>query len=93
MGRSGRPTNEFKELCRSLADSPATLREMRKILRNSDHPHFARILDFVTERGHGKVAQPLVHNTAVTLAELVPHIAPPATTGHGEREVRVLALR
>jgi hypothetical protein len=47
-----------------------------KILTQPNHPHFARVLDYVTDRGMGKVVQPveerIVYPPAVALPEKDP---------------------
>lgn len=56
-GRSGRPTVEFRALCRELSDNPKTLRNVRAVLGNPDHPQFAKLWQTVSEFGHGKALQ------------------------------------
>lgn len=70
-GRSGRRSDAFHDMCARLSTGKAVKRELGRILENGDHPHFMRALDFVAERGHGKVTQPLDHKVGVTLAELL----------------------
>jgi len=61
-GRSGRPTNQFRELCRNLADNPATLKQVRAVLKDARHKHFARLWQTVSEFGHGKALQAIELN-------------------------------
>ena len=66
-------------MCARLSTGKAVKRELGRILDNGDHPHFMRALNFVAERGHGKVTQPLEHEATITLADLVPGVViPPA---------------
>lgn len=55
--KAGRPPDEFKQMLAALASWSRTLGAVEAILADPNHPHFMRALDYVSERGYGKVAQ------------------------------------
>lgn len=67
-GRSGAPSEKFRALCRTLADDPQTLKQVKRVLADGDHPQFTRLWQTVAEFGHGKALQ------AIDLGEHVPEI-------------------
>ena len=56
-GRSGRPPDSFKALCRELVTRNETLAAVRKILRDPNHPAFVGALKWATEHGYGRPLQ------------------------------------
>jgi len=46
---------EFKVRARTLVDSVVQGRTMERILRDVDHPHFMKALEWLADRGYGKV--------------------------------------
>jgi hypothetical protein len=58
-GGTGRPPNEFKELCRQLASSAKTIEQVQKILMSPKHPLFMGALKWASEHGYGKPNQSL----------------------------------
>ena len=56
-GRSGRPPEAFKALCRELVTRKETLAAVRKILREPNHPAFVGALKWATENGYGRPLQ------------------------------------
>ena len=53
---AGRPRDEWKAWLRSLVDSSETRESVAAILRDPEHPAFARVLQWADERGYGKEA-------------------------------------
>ena len=66
-GRSGRPPDEFKALCRELVTRKETLAAVRKILRDPDHPAFVGALRWATEHGYGRPLQRVEADSKVNL--------------------------
>ena len=66
-GRSGRPPDEFKAMCRELVTRNETLAAVRKILRDPDHPAFVGALKWATEHGYGRPLQRLEADGKVNL--------------------------
>lgn len=58
-GRSGRKPEVYRDLCRSLLESPETVKSLQSILKDNRHPHFAAIYKHLAEHGHGKPVQPI----------------------------------
>jgi hypothetical protein len=56
---AGRPPDEFKALCASLASGEETVAAVTSILANPQHPHFMAALKWASDRGYGQPAQPL----------------------------------
>lgn len=50
----GRTPDAFKAMCRRLASRKGTLRNLRTILDNPNHPKFIAACEFVGDRGYGK---------------------------------------
>lgn len=68
----GRPTDAFTEMMRSLASEDATIRELKKILKNGNHEHFIKALTFCADRGYGKPVQPVdVTSDGKSLADVL----------------------
>lgn len=69
---TGRPPNEFKQLCQAMASRQETLIAVTRILADSAHPHFMSALKWASENGYGKPAQPLTgeHGGAVVVKVL-----------------------
>lgn len=55
----GRTPDEFKTMMAELASTRSTVAAVKKILKNPDHPHFMNAWKWATERGFGKVAEPI----------------------------------
>jgi hypothetical protein len=55
----GRPPDEFKRLCASLASGDATVEQVKTILENATHPAFVSALKWATEHGYGKAKDSL----------------------------------
>jgi hypothetical protein len=55
----GRPPDEFKERMAGLASWSEVHTALESILRDPEHPHWMRALEYATERGYGKVTQPV----------------------------------
>lgn len=53
----GRPPNAFYIRLQSILDRADTAKNIEKILKNPDHPQYARILEYATDRAFGKVPQ------------------------------------
>jgi len=51
----GRPPDEFKRRMAQCASRDETIAALEEILRDKDHPHFMRALEFCADRGYGKV--------------------------------------
>lgn len=58
-GRSGRPPDEFKQMCQAMASREATFAAVTRILADPTHPHFMSALKWASEHGYGKPAQPI----------------------------------
>lgn len=71
LGTKVRDGRLFAGKMRKLADQPAVTRALRSILCDPDHDQFMRALEFVTERGYGRVPQRVegehVHRHAVVV--------------------------
>jgi len=66
-GRSGRPPDAFKAICRELVTRNDTLAAVRKILRDPNHPAFIGALKWATEHGYGRPLQRLETDGKVNL--------------------------
>lgn len=55
----GRTPDEFKAMMAELASMQQTITAVKKILKNPDHPHFMSAWKWATERGFGKMAEPI----------------------------------
>jgi hypothetical protein len=66
-GRSGRPPDAFKAICRELVTRNETLAAVRKILRDPNHPAFVGALKWATEHGYGRPLQRVEADGKVTL--------------------------
>lgn len=64
-GRSGRPTNEFRNLCTTLVNNPKTLAAAKSVLRNPKNSQFARLFKALAEFGYGKALTTLDISGAV----------------------------
>jgi hypothetical protein len=51
---SGRPPDEFKKLCQSLASRKETIDAVEAILKDSKHPAYLGALKWATENGYGR---------------------------------------
>jgi hypothetical protein len=61
---TGRPPNEFKERMQGLASQKNVEDYLKKCLRGDFGPKFhLSALQYATDRGYGKAAQPLEHST------------------------------
>jgi hypothetical protein len=59
--KGGRPPNEFKEAMRALADRDDIRAYTERCLKGEFGPKFhMQALAYVTDRGYGKAAQPIV---------------------------------
>lgn len=56
-GSGGAPPQVFTERLRLILERNKTVKNVETILDNPDHPKFDKMLDYVTERVHGKVPQ------------------------------------
>jgi hypothetical protein len=56
-GRSGRPTNEFRQSLRDLVDSPSVQAAVKKILKDADHRQFSKLYATVVAQAHGAPKQ------------------------------------
>lgn len=61
-GRSGRKPNEFKRRMQLLVANVGTHRELAKILKSAEHPHFLAAYKMAAEFGHGKAVQAIEHH-------------------------------
>lgn len=68
---SGRPPDEFKELCRSLATREETIAAVEAILADPTHGAFIGALKWASEHGYGKPTQPLEHGVTAGLADAI----------------------
>lgn len=81
---AGRPPDEFKAMMAALASRPETLAAVQAILNDPSHGQFIRALEFATERGYGKAAQPLEHTGGIHHSvEVVRRIVDPAADEGG----------
>jgi hypothetical protein len=48
----------------TLASRVETVAQLEKILNNPDHPQFMRAMEFVADRGHGRVAHEVTNRIA-----------------------------
>ena len=53
-GRSGRKPDAFIRFCQQLASGRMTLKNVKDILADKDHPQFMPALRWATENGYGK---------------------------------------
>lgn len=53
-GKGDKP-KVFKERLRIILERNKTVANIEAILDNPDHPQFAKMLEYATERAHGKV--------------------------------------
>lgn len=81
-GGSGRPPDEFKQLCETLTLT-AMREHVHKILQNPDHPHFMRALEWASAHRYGKPSQPVEHSGSVTLEDILSRVNGNGT--HAER--------
>lgn len=70
-GGTGRPPDQFKELCRELATAENTIKSIRAILKSRKDPQFMAALRWASEHGYGKPAQPLEHSGSITFEDFV----------------------
>lgn len=70
-GRSGRPPDAWKELMRKLVNRASTLRVLKRVIKNSNHPAWLGALRFAAEHAYGKPSQDLTITAKMTLEELV----------------------
>lgn len=52
----GRHPDEFRSRMAECASRDETIEALEEILRDRDHPHFMRALEFCADRGYGKIA-------------------------------------
>ena len=80
-GGSGRPPDEFKQLCETLTLT-AMRQHVQTILTNPDHPHFMRALEWASAHRYGKPQQHMdVTSNGQTLEDLLAL----SRNGHGPR--------
>lgn len=70
-GGTGRPPDQFKELCRELASGEKTIASVRKILEDSTHTQLVAALRWASEHGYGKPNQPVDVGVSDSLAALI----------------------
>ena len=69
---AGRPPDEWKRALRALADRKAVLDHIDTALTNGpEDPFFAKALDYVTDHGYGRAAQPVEHSGTLGVVELL----------------------
>jgi hypothetical protein len=68
-GRSGRPPDAFRDLCRRLASSDEVFDAVKRILADADHPAFMRALKWAAEHGYGRETLTVVSPEVVTRIE------------------------
>jgi hypothetical protein len=51
---AGRPTDEFKAMCRELVTRDATWKAVQAILKDPEHSHYMSALKWASEHGYGK---------------------------------------
>lgn len=54
-GGTGRPPDEFKRLLARMASRAATMRALRSILADQEHPHFMKALEYATKYGYSEL--------------------------------------
>ena len=58
-GRSGRKPDEFRESLRTLLDDPKISAAVKSVLKDKNHPQFARLYATVVAQAHGNPTQPI----------------------------------
>jgi hypothetical protein len=70
-GRSGRPPDAWKEIMRKLVNRQSTLRVLKRVIKNANHPAWLGVLRFAAEHAYGKPSQDLTLTAKMSLEELV----------------------
>lgn len=56
---TGRPPDEFKRMLSHLVSRDQTMKELKAILEDRDHPHYVKALQFAADRGYPELASAL----------------------------------
>jgi len=70
-GRSGRKPDAWKEMMRKLVNRTSTLRALKRVLKNPQHPAWAGALKFAAEQAYGKPTQEIAIEARLTLENLL----------------------
>lgn len=66
-GRSGRPSDEFRESMRKIIESKPVRAAARKILKNADHPQFVALWSKCAAYAYGAPAQTVEHTGGIEI--------------------------
>lgn len=66
---TGAPPEVFRRRMALLASRAKTVKQVEEILDDKDHQHFMRALEYATDRGYGKEAQPLDGELTIRIVE------------------------
>lgn len=83
-GRSGRKPEEFRAWCRSLVEGKAHVAEIKAVLCDRAHPHFAKIATLFYGYGYGQPTATLDINTNTRFVVRMPEV-PESTADWLER--------